>query len=94
MDTNSWKLKSSWTNIKEESAETILMKESLKPGERNLNKSISFQNAQSFQKKREVNSVFVTRKLSAVGGGTTTVLNSLAAYLRYLEGTARDDWKE
>ncbi|XP_024024888.1 uncharacterized protein LOC21387869 [Morus notabilis] len=94
MDTNSWKLKSSWTNIKEKSAETILMKEFLKPGEHNLNKSISFQNAQSFQKKREVNSVFVTRKISAVGGGTTTVLNALAAYLRYLEGTARDDWKE
>ncbi|XWS61020.1 hypothetical protein CRYUN_Cryun07bG0089900 [Craigia yunnanensis] len=29
-----------------------------------------------------------------VGGGTNSVLNALAAYLRYLEGTARDDWQE
>ncbi|KAJ6410681.1 hypothetical protein OIU84_007437 [Salix udensis] len=33
-------------------------------------------------------------KQNVVGGGTNSVLNALAAYLRYLEGTARDDWQE
>lgn len=40
------------------------------------------------------NSVFISRKSNIVKGGTDVVLNALAAYLRYLEGTARDDWQE
>ncbi|CAD5187578.1 unnamed protein product [Musa acuminata subsp. malaccensis] len=40
------------------------------------------------------NSMFVSQEGSLVKGGTNTVLNALAAYLRYLEGTARDDWQE
>ena len=93
MDKKSGKRKKSWTVIKEKSAETVLMKEFFKPGERNQNMS-HFNSVQSFQKKRVVDSVFVSRKGSSVGGGTSTVLNALAAYLRYLEGTARDDWQE
>lgn len=46
-----------------------------------------------FQNKRK-ESVFVTQRGNVVGGGTTVVLNALAAYLRYLEGTVRDDWQE
>ncbi|KAH7856202.1 hypothetical protein Vadar_033898 [Vaccinium darrowii] len=46
-----------------------------------------------FQNKRK-ESVFVTQRGNVVGGGTTVVLNALAAYLRYLEGTGRDDWLE
>ncbi|EOA16132.1 hypothetical protein CARUB_v10004267mg [Capsella rubella] len=44
--------------------------------------------------KRVHNSAFVTRKRDTVAGGTEVVLNALAGYLRYLEGTSRDDWQE
>ncbi|XP_010532255.1 PREDICTED: uncharacterized protein LOC104808287 isoform X2 [Tarenaya hassleriana] len=44
--------------------------------------------------KRAYKSAFFTRKKDTVGSGTNDVLNALAAYLRYLEGTARDDWQE
>lgn len=93
MNEKSWKLKKSWTSIKEKSAETMLMKELMKSGDSSQHNS-SLKNDRSFQRKRVVNSVFITREGSSVGGGTTTVLNALAAYLRYLEGTARDDWQE
>ncbi|VVA92596.1 unnamed protein product [Arabis nemorensis] len=39
-------------------------------------------------------SAFVTRKRDTIGGGTEVVLNALAGYLRYSEGTSRDDWQE
>ncbi|KAL5569987.1 hypothetical protein UlMin_026562 [Ulmus minor] len=93
MNKNPCKPKMSWTSIKGKSTETILMNELLKSGENNQKKS-SLKYGQRFQEKRANNSVFVTRKGSVVGGGTNTVLNALAAYLRYLEGTARDDWQE
>lgn len=39
--------------------------------------------------------VFVTTKENSTGGRTSTVLNSLGAYLRYLDGASRDDyWQE
>lgn len=44
--------------------------------------------------KKVHNSVFVTIKRDTVAGGTEVVLNALAGYLRYLEGTSRDDWQE
>ncbi|CAN8325888.1 unnamed protein product [Cochlearia groenlandica] len=44
--------------------------------------------------KKVRNSAFVTRKRDVVGGGTEVVLSALAGYLRYLEGTSRDDWQE
>ncbi|XP_050387503.1 uncharacterized protein LOC126803813 [Argentina anserina] len=36
--------------------------------------------------------VFVTTKGKSMGGQTSTVLNSLGAYLRYLDGESRDDF--
>lgn len=79
-----------WSLIKETSAETILCRKVLKSGE-SSERSSSFSQTQS----RERNgSVFVTRERNVVGGGTNNVLNALAAYLRYLEGTARGDWQE
>ncbi|KAL3524178.1 hypothetical protein ACH5RR_017012 [Cinchona calisaya] len=45
-------------------------------------------------RKRPLRSAFVSRQKNSVGGGTSNVLNALAAYLRYLEGTARDEWQE
>ncbi|KAF3636409.1 putative disease resistance protein RXW24L [Capsicum annuum] len=46
------------------------------------------------QRKRHVKSVFVTQSGNIVGGGTNLVLNALSAYLRYLEETSQDEWKE
>lgn len=46
------------------------------------------------ERKRPERSAFVTQQKNSVGGGTSNVLNALAAYLRYLEGTARDEWQE
>ncbi|KAF5457719.1 hypothetical protein F2P56_021801 [Juglans regia] len=90
MNKNGCKPQNSWTSIKETSAESILQIELLKPGERNR-KDLSFRHS---QRKQIDKSAFVTQKGNIVGGGTNTVLNALAAYLRYLEGTARDDWQE
>ncbi|XP_058768415.1 uncharacterized protein LOC131642150 isoform X2 [Vicia villosa] len=79
-----------WNMIKETSAETLLGREMLKSRESG-ERSYSFRQIKS----REPNeSVFVTQKGNVVGGGTYSVLNALAGYLRYLEGTARDDWQE
>ncbi|KAL4395042.1 hypothetical protein AHAS_Ahas02G0212400 [Arachis hypogaea] len=46
------------------------------------------------QSKKSNESVFLSQKGNAVGGGTNNVLNALAAYMRYFEGTAHDDWQE
>lgn len=46
------------------------------------------------QRKRLERSAFVTQQGNFVGGGTSVVLDALAAYLRYLEGTARYEWQE
>uniref|UniRef100_A0A2N9HY98 Photolyase/cryptochrome alpha/beta domain-containing protein n=1 Tax=Fagus sylvatica TaxID=28930 RepID=A0A2N9HY98_FAGSY len=90
MNKNRRKPQKGWTSIKEISAESILLKELLKPGESNQN-DLSVRNT---QRKLPDKSAFVTQKGNFVGGGTNTVLNALAGYLRYLEGTARDDWQE
>lgn len=90
MNNNRCKPRRVWTSIKETSAESILQKELLEPVESNQ-KDLSFGHIKAKQLGK---SAFVTQKGNFVGGGTNTVLNALAAYLRYLEGTARDDWKE
>lgn len=95
-------LKDKWTSIKNTSAEEILWKGQVflpnnriegfvlsKSGE--SNQSNSYKHA---QRRRAGKSVFVTQQGNLVGGGTSVVLNALAAYLRYLEGTMRDDWQE
>ncbi|XP_027354283.1 uncharacterized protein LOC113864592 isoform X1 [Abrus precatorius] len=96
------KLGENWSLIKEASAETFLHGGILKPGE--SSESYSFRQMQlrepngyssrQMQSREPNGSVFVTQKGNVVGGGTDNVLNALAAYLRYLEGTARDDWQE
>ncbi|KAJ0968510.1 hypothetical protein J5N97_025427 [Dioscorea zingiberensis] len=48
---------------------------------------------QKTQKAKPIGSLFAEGG-NQVRGGTDVVLNALAAYLRYLEGTARDDWQE
>lgn len=87
---NPWKLEESWTLINNLSAETILTDKLSKLGKRSKRNL----NNQHSPRKRLDKSFFVTDKGNTVGGGTNAVLNALQAYLRYLEGTGRDDWQE
>ncbi|ESQ54774.1 hypothetical protein EUTSA_v10024578mg [Eutrema salsugineum] len=79
----------SWREISQASVERVLME---KTG--NLKGSGSDRVLDGNLRKKVHNSAFVTRKRDIVGGGTEVVLNALAGYLRYLEGTSRDDWQE
>ncbi|RWR87524.1 6-4DNA photolyase [Cinnamomum micranthum f. kanehirae] len=103
MDGNPSKLEESWTSIKAISPKTILWKDSIcqvkmpgvqVEGSEESNSGKSNQASKNMQRKRLEKSVFISRSGNLVGGGTDVVLNALAAYLRYLEGTARDDWQE
>ncbi|KAJ4828410.1 hypothetical protein Tsubulata_022862 [Turnera subulata] len=87
---NPTKLKESWSSIRDLSTESILLKKLAKSRGNNLSNKSSV----PIQRKRPQNTVFVTSKGNVVGGGTSKILNGLAAYLRYLEGTGRDDWQE
>ncbi|KAJ4953251.1 hypothetical protein NE237_030083 [Protea cynaroides] len=103
---NPHKSKKSWTSIKEISAKTILREELISLSKMQSNPDQSMRNINSvennrsnmdskdIQKKRLRNSFFLSREGNQVGGGTDILLNALAAYLRCLEGTARDDWQE
>ncbi|KAA8539813.1 hypothetical protein F0562_026505 [Nyssa sinensis] len=102
MNDSPGKLKGSWSSSKVTSAETILRKAQVPPnyliegldesksGKGNQNKSIN----KGARSKRREKSVFVMQRGNLVGGGTSVVLNALAAYLRYLEGTVLDEWQE
>ncbi|KAG9454137.1 hypothetical protein H6P81_007041 [Aristolochia fimbriata] len=102
---NSQKVDECWTSHKAKSAQTMLMTTDIdrvnvapEPFEgfsaSNSNKSGQLSFTSKNQKKILKNSIFVSKDGYVVGGGTDVVLNALAAYLRYLEGTARDDWEE
>ncbi|KAI3962418.1 hypothetical protein MKW98_010969 [Papaver atlanticum] len=107
MRENIWKLNQDWTSIKAISAESVLRRDRLGRvnmqnrmaeilEESNLvedNDQLNLVNKPTQTKKRE-NSVFVSRTGNVVGGGTSVVLNALAGYLRYLEGTSKDEWRE
>ncbi|XP_060216607.1 uncharacterized protein LOC132644073 isoform X2 [Lycium barbarum] len=56
--------------------------------------SLSDSTLKKIRRKRPVKSAFVTQCGNIVGGGTSLVLDALSAYLRYLEGTSRDEWQE
>ncbi|WCJ36512.1 DNA photolyase DNA photolyase [Euphorbia peplus] len=90
MNENPFKVKESWTSIKEMSPETILQNKKSKLRGANS----SNWNFKQRQRSKVENSVFVTQKQTVLGGGTSNILNALAGYFRYLEGTARDDWQE
>ncbi|KAH9607456.1 hypothetical protein KSS87_019353 [Heliosperma pusillum] len=92
-----------WLSIKDISAEDIFRKDhaeflnsrgSISAESSVLNMGASTQNINGTQRKRPKGSVFNTSKGNIVAGDSKVVLNALAAYLRYLEGTARDDWQE
>lgn len=90
MGINAKQLKKNWTQIKETPVENLLERRELMSGHR-IERSSS---SKGIKARTVHQSVFVTQKGNVVGGGTNSVLNALAAYLRYLEGTARDDWQE
>ncbi|KVF77126.1 DNA photolyase, N-terminal [Cynara cardunculus var. scolymus] len=104
IDKDPYKSKDSWTSIKDSSAEYVMQNArsliSISPTNgfvSNLGES-SQSNLNSLttqtKEKRSKKSAFVTKQGNVVGGGTSDVLNALAAYLKYLEGTRRDDWQE
>ncbi|CAA7060225.1 unnamed protein product [Microthlaspi erraticum] len=79
----------SWKEMSHASAERVLME---RVG--NLKESSMKPILDGSLGKKVHNSAFITRERDTVGGGTEAVLNALAGYLRYLEGTSRDDWQE
>ncbi|KAG0491955.1 hypothetical protein HPP92_005353 [Vanilla planifolia] len=88
----------SWTNVKKLSPQTILEKQA-KATEKNVLRD-SFNNySSSIHSKivhnvRIIKSFFASKNVYQVKGGTDDVLDALSAYLKYLEGTRRDDWQE
>lgn len=94
-------LKYKWASFKKTSAGEIMQKGLIAipnnqsegvvlsgPGESSSN------SYKQVQRRRTGKSVFVTQQGNIVGSGTNEILNALSAYLRYLEGTMRDDWQE
>lgn len=99
IDLKEYQSKNEWTSIKKLSAENMLQrmkqrgKVDLKSADReenDENQSVS----ETIQRKKPERSAFVTSQGNFAGGGSDLVLNALAAYLRYLEGTSRDDYQE
>ncbi|KAJ6849334.1 uncharacterized protein M6B38_270095 [Iris pallida] len=85
-----------WSPLKEMSAEAILRK--ARKGQA-VEETGIVNGIESFEVANNARwtlakSVFASQKGNLVRGGTDTVLNGLAAYLRYLEGTSRDDYQE
>ncbi|PKA60722.1 Cryptochrome DASH, chloroplastic/mitochondrial [Apostasia shenzhenica] len=82
----------SWTCIKRISAVATLQKKLL--GE---NPDIDLEDSSRKNLEHKVQltkSVFDSHNGFEVKGGTEVALNALAAYLRYQEGTGRDDWQD
>ncbi|KAF6152606.1 hypothetical protein GIB67_013053 [Kingdonia uniflora] len=103
LDDNPQRLKVSWTSVKGVSAISILRKKKFDQGKTQSDllvesKANEGNEVDSNFKRRKVrkleSSLFISKEGNVVGGGTHIVLNALAAYLRYLEGTSRDDWQE
>ncbi|KAL2550232.1 DNA photolyase [Forsythia ovata] len=88
-------LEKEWNSFKKFSAQSVLQRKRLKELEKaeliESNQQIAISKT---TQRRPEKSAFVTRQGNLVGGGASIVLNALAAYLRYLEGTARDEWQE
>lgn len=100
-DVKSYLNDESWTYMKKISAQTILSqksrkeivkKEDLIEGPDNVLEVSS--NTTAVHKTKKSSSLFSSPNGTQVKGGTAAVLNALSGYLRYLEGTGRDDWQE
>ncbi|GMH08801.1 hypothetical protein Nepgr_010641 [Nepenthes gracilis] len=89
--------KESWLTIKDISADSVLWKQPVKIVKSSVDVIGDLGLSQlegSCQRIMLKNSVFGTTEGNIVAGGTHVVLDALDAYLRYLEGTTRDDWQE
>lgn len=89
MNANTENLGESLTSMKDKKAELLLREKLLKSED-----STQGSSTPSHSKRKRAGSFFVTKNANVVCGGPTTVLNALGAYLRYLEGTALDNWQE
>ncbi|XP_010671998.2 uncharacterized protein LOC104888671 [Beta vulgaris subsp. vulgaris] len=103
MDSRANREKEQWYSIKHTSAEAAFRMDHMKLfksqspvlGKSGISKlGTSSENSYETRRKRLKNSVFGTSKGNIVAGGTEVLLNAIAGYLRYLEGTPRDDWQE
>ncbi|XP_038875211.1 uncharacterized protein LOC120067727 isoform X2 [Benincasa hispida] len=78
-----------WDSIKNSTAEDIFRAKCSKRGSNENNPSSKEPRTEGMGK-----SIFSTeRGKNLMRGGTEDVLNALAAYIRYNEGTSRDDWQ-
>ncbi|KAL0907838.1 hypothetical protein M5K25_022281 [Dendrobium thyrsiflorum] len=98
-DVKSYLNNKSWTFMKKISAQAILQKKHHKVVKKDLiggpdNVLEISSNVTVVHKMKKTSSLFASHNGSQVKGGTDAVLNALAGYLRYLEGTGRDDWQE
>lgn len=95
MSVNSNKLNKRWDSTKRVSAKSVLNRGKINVGDCSQNSNpIDGSHLSITKTEKLVNSVFMSREANVVGGGTNVVLNAFSAYLRYLEGTSRDDWQE
>lgn len=98
-DNSDVKTKRKWASVKQFSAASVLQQKKLKGNftlkeEKWKEDILLVSGSKANQRTKLENSAFVTSQGSLVGGGASLVLNALAAYLRYLEGTARYDFQE
>ncbi|CAI9092073.1 OLC1v1027220C1 [Oldenlandia corymbosa var. corymbosa] len=98
VENNVVRLEDEWTAatmINERLKEQFVINSSPFRGVKLVNvEKIENESSQVEERKRPERSAFITQQGTFVAGGTSAVLNALAAYLRYLEGTARGDWQE
>lgn len=86
-----------WYSIKKLSAENMLQRKKQKGDSMSAEQKgddEKYSVSETTQRKKPEKSAFSTSQGSFVAGGYDIVLNALAAYLRYLEGTSRDEWQE
>lgn len=93
IDENPYKSKDTWTSIKNNSAEYVMQNARILASN-GLTSQTNLMPLTKTNQKRIKNSAFITQQGNVIGGGTNDVLNALSAYLKYLEGTTRDDWQE
>ncbi|KAL4574876.1 hypothetical protein LXL04_021716 [Taraxacum kok-saghyz] len=91
---NPYKSKDSWTSIKNNSAESILQNARILASNGLTSQTNLTSLTSQTNNKKPKKSLFITKQGNFIGGGTNDVINALSAYLKYLEGTTRDDWQE
>ncbi|XP_051138148.1 uncharacterized protein LOC127256275 [Andrographis paniculata] len=83
-----------WISLEQFSAESLLQKKKLKIDTKSTSGNQQSSSDVTVRRKKPAKSAFITSQGNSVGGGSDLVLNALTAYLKYLEGTAQDEWQE